>query len=489
MKRKSIFLLCICLTACSSAPKEKEASFLQETLKEKKESSQSILQNQGVLSLGDALSLAKKRNLSLQQKELEQEMAKLDKKIAFGNFLPHISSFYNRNFWEEPLSAKMEVPSSIGNTLAGVLPPPLAPIASLIPKQIEGRLVDKAYSIYGLQATLPIFAPATWFLYAARQKGEDISKLSYDLSEKMLTMKVIQDYYWILSLKAEEKQLQASLEVAKQLEKNMKVALQTQSILEWQYQKAQTYEKQKTLALHENQRDLQLAKMNLLKTLDLYPFSSFEVEAPEVSSTKKLSLEDTVYEALIKSDALKMRRKSIEIQQDKIKISLTKFLPVIGLQGFYAGQGLSFLQPTNLLFAAVMATMSLFNGFQDVHQYQKALLEKKSLLLKEQDEILQLMLETTNSYFKLENSQEEKEIADLNYQAESGKFHQKKIEKQVGMIDDLQYLNALQEYEKAISLHLKAEYQERVYQELLDMLTQQGRFQEKEAKEEGGYHE
>lgn len=489
MKRKILLLVSICLTACSSVNKEEKSFSLQETLKEKEEISNALLQNRGVLSLEDALSLAKKRNLSLQQKELEKEIAKLDKRIAFGNFLPHISSFYSRNFWEEPLTARVDVPSSLGNSLSAILPPPLSPLVSMIPKQLEGRLVDKTYDIYGMQANFPIFAPATWFLYSARKKGEDISKLSYDLSEKMLTMKVIQDYYWILSLEAEKQQLKVSYDAARQLEKNMKIALQTESILEWQYQKAETFLKQKEFSLRQNERDLRFAKMTLLKTLDLFPFTNFEVKAPELEERKQESLEDAVYDAVIKSDALALRRKSIEIQKEKIKISLTKFLPIIGLQGFYGGQGLSFLQPTNVLFGAIMASLSLFNGFEDVNAYRKEVLQKKSLLLKEQDEILQVMLETANTYFKLQNSLEEKEIANLNYQAETGKLHQKKIEKQVGMIDDLTYLDALQEYEKAISLNLKANYQEHVYQEALDMLTKKGRFQEKEKKKEGGVDE
>lgn len=483
MKRTILLVIFVCLAACSSVNKEEKRLSLQEEWKEKEEMTKTLLQDQKVLSLEDALSLAKKRNISLQQKELEKEIAKLDKRIAFGNFLPHISSFYSRNFWEEPLSTRVEIPSSVGSSLGAILPPPLSPLVSMIPKQLEGRLVDKTYDIYGIQASLPIFAPATWFLYSARQKGEEISELSYELSEKMLAMKVIQDYYWILSLESEKQQLKASYDAALQLEKNMKLALQTESILEWQYQKAETFLKQKKFSLAQNERDLRLAKMTLLKTLDLYPFVNFEVRAPESPERKKENLEDVVYDAVIQSDALALRKKSIEIQEEKIKISFTKFLPIIGLQGLYTGQGLSLLQPANVLFGAIMASLSLFNGFQDVNAYRKELLQKKSLLLKEQDEILQVMLETTNTYFKLQNSLEEKEIANLNYQAEMGKLHQKKIEKQVGMIDDLTYLNALQEYEKAVSLHLKAEYQEHFYQEALDMLTKKGRFQEK--KREG----
>lgn len=472
----------LCLTACSSL--EKENSSLLKSKRKKEEVTSQILKEKQILTLEEAIQLAKERNIALQQKELEREMAKLEKKISFANFLPHISTFYNRNFWEEPLQANIVLPSSLGSSLAGVLPPSLSPLLSSIPKQLEGRLVDKTFEVYGIQASFPIFVPATWFLYSARQKGEDLSKMSYQLSEQMLMLKVIQEYYWILSLEAEKQQLQLSLEAAKELEKNTKIALETESILKWQYEKSLAFLKQKEFAWKQNQKDLQLAKMNLLKTLNLDPFHSFEVEVPKKEQGEKRSLEDTVYQALLESDALKMRRKSIEIQEEKIKIAFSKFLPLLGVSGMYANQGISFLQPTHILFASLMGTFSLFHGFQDVNQYKKEKLQKKSLLLKEEEEILQLMLETTNTYWKWESSLEEKEIADINFQAEKGKFHQKKIEKQVGMISQLEYLNALQEYEKSISLQWKAEYQYQVYQEVLDMLVKRGRFADQSNRRE-----
>ncbi|EHO19449.1 hypothetical protein HMPREF9466_01380 [Fusobacterium necrophorum subsp. funduliforme 1_1_36S] len=52
------------------------------------------------------------------------------------------------------------------------------------------------------------------------------------------------------------------------------------------------------------------------------------------------------------------------------------------------------------------------------------------------------------------------------------------MERKVGMIDELSYLQAVQSYEEAKSLALKAEYQSAVLQEILDMLVGRGRFVE-----------
>lgn len=468
MKRKwNLFFCLLFLTSCSSVNKEASENSLLQELQNKEKETQEILKEQK-LSLEEAIRLAKERNLELKMKELEKEIASIDKRTAFGNFLPKISAFYTRSFWEEPLSAQIDLPSSLGK---------FPMIGPLLPKEIHGRLLDQNYSVYGMQASMPIFAPATWFLYSARKKGEDIHSLVFDLTEKMITVKVIQQYYWILALKSEEKQLQASLQSAEQLLHNTKIALETQSILDWQYQKAEVYYKQKKLALEENRRDLKIANMNLLLTLNLSPFSEIYLEDANLSTKKPLlNYEEVVYQSLLHSQALEIQNKMIEVEKEKVKISLSRFLPIVGLQGFYGEHSFSLLTSPHYLFGILGGVFSVFNGFQDISAYQKAKIEQQKAIIKWEQLMLQTIAETTNVYQKLQSSLEEQEIAQGNLKAENGKFYQKEMEKKVGMIDELSYLQALQSYEEARSLNAKAEYQSAVLQEILDMLMEQGRF-------------
>lgn len=468
MKQKWSFFLCLLfLSSCSSVKKEiSETSLLQE-LKRKETETQRILTEQR-LSLEEAIQIAKERNLELKTKQLEREIAKIDSKIAFGNFLPRISAFYTRSFWEEALSGQVDLPASLSQF-------PL--IGPMLPKEIQGRLLDKSYSVYGLQASMPIFAPATWFLYSARRKGEEIQSLVLTLTEKMISIQVIQQYYWILALEAEEIQLKASLKSAEQLLHNMKIALDTQSILEWQYQKAQAYYKQKKLALAQNQRDLKLAKMGLLSTLNLSPLSSVRLQKTQnITKRKEDNYEEVIYQALVHNDALGIQEKVLEVEKEKLKISFSRFLPVIGLQGFYGEHSLSLLSSSHYLLGILGGVFSIFNGFQDISAYQKAKIEQRKAMLKKESLILQSIAETTNVYQKLQSSIEEEEIAEINEKAERGKFHQKSLERKVGMIDELSYLQAVQSYEEAKSSALKAEYQSAVLQEILDMLVGRGRF-------------
>ena len=86
MKLKSLIIfLSVVIGGCSNA-QVKEEKFV--TAQEERE----YLEKYGnTLSLEETLEIAKERNLDLRIKELEREIATLDKKIAFRNFLPSIT--------------------------------------------------------------------------------------------------------------------------------------------------------------------------------------------------------------------------------------------------------------------------------------------------------------------------------------------------------------------------------------------------------------
>lgn len=150
----------------------------------------------------------------------------------------------------------------------------------------------------------------------------------------MISIQVIQQYYWILALEAEEIQLKASLKSAEQLLHNMKIALDTQSILEWQYQKAQAYYKQK-ISLSTKSKRFKIGEDGFI----IY-FKSFSsvfrpiTENTKYNKRKEDNYEEVIYQALVHNDALGIQEKVLEVEKEKLKISFSRFLPVIGLQGF-----------------------------------------------------------------------------------------------------------------------------------------------------------
>lgn len=466
LRNNLIFLSLSLLVSCSSVNIENENKIMMEGLKEKKISTESLRrEKEGMLNLDECIDLALKNNSQIKLKEIETKIAKIDKNISFGNFLPRVSAMYSISELDRYVSATIPAPDITLGILGGITLPSL-------PITLTSRMVDKDFRNYALSAQLPIFVPATWFLYSAREKGENISLYTEDLTKKMIKLKVISEYYYILALVSEKLVLENEYEYVQKLSKNAKLALETESILEWQKEQTELLVKQKENALKNNERDFKIAKMNLMSDLGLDLNADFRFVIPEDIDYELPPLEDVVYDALVNSELIKINHNIVAISKDKIKIAMSRFLPQISLGGGIIGTGISYLDPKNILFGAITGFLSLFNGFKDVNEYKKAKLQSEAAYIQREDVIMNTIVSAVNSYNNVQKSIEDKELADMNYNIAEQRFKQKKLENEVGNITDADLLKEMAELEKAASLKEKAEYKYSVSVEALKMLIE-----------------
>ena len=466
LQNNLLFLSFFLFLSCSNVIIEDENKTMMEELKDKRISTENLRkEKEGMLNLDECIDLALKNNSQIKLKEIEAKIAKIDKKISFGNFLPRISAMYSISELDKYMSATIPAPDVTLGILGGVSLPSL-------PITLTSRMVDKDFRNYALTAQLPIFVPATWFLYSAREKGENISLYTEDLTRKMIKLKVTSEYYYILALVSEKLVLESEYEYAKKLNKNAKLALKTESILKWQEEETELLVKQKENALKNNERDLKIAKMNLLNDLGLDLNTDFRFVIPENIDYKLPPLDEIVYDALVNSELIKISHNTVAISKDKIKIAMSKFLPQITVNGGLIGGSLTMLSPQNILFGAITGFLSLFNGFKDVNEYEKAKLQSETAYIQREEVIMNTIISAVNSYNNVQKSIEDKELADMNYNIAKQKFNQKKLENEVGNITDTDFLKEMAELEKAISLKEKADYKYNVSVEALKMLIE-----------------
>lgn len=472
MNKLLIIISSILLVSCSSLDSEKKQAIRMKSLADKENESKKYFQQyNNTLTLDRAIQLSVERNLTLKTKTIEQEIAKLDRKIAFGNFLPKISLGYSYTMLNDKI---------MGETKDTALPIPLP-----IPLGLETRLVDKNLSLFSVNAQMPIFVPATWFLYSARQKGENISSLTRDLTEKMIKLQTIGQYHYILALESEKEYLKQELESAKEFNKSAKIALEAEAILPWEYEGTEQIVQMREYALKQNARDLQSAKMSLMNNLDMYPLLDFQLEKPQYNEDVKMpTLEETIYEALKNSELIQIREGAEDISKDVTKIAISNFLPKIVLTGGYFNTSNAALTDPDFFMGTLGGMFSIFNGFQNVYEYKKARKNQEIAFIKREEEIMKVIFETVNAYNSLESSREERDIALKNFAVNTGRFNQKKLEKETDSIDNWEYIQGVAEYEKALSLKEKAEYKYRVSLATLNMLTGKDIFAKGEKKDE-----
>ena len=472
MNKLLIIISSILLVSCSSVDSEKKQALRMKSLADKENESKKYFQKyNNTLTLDRAIQLSVERNLTLKTKTIEQEIAKLDRKIAFGNFLPKVSLGYSYTMLNDKI---------MGETKDTALPIPLP-----ISLGLETRLVDKNLSLFSVNAQMPIFVPATWFLYSARQKGENISSLTRDLTEKMIKLQTIGQYHYILALESEKEYLKQELESAKEFNKSAKIALEAEAILPWEYEGTEQIVQMREYALKQNARDLQSAKMSLMNNLDMYPLLDFQLEKPQYNEDVKMpTLEETIYEALKNSELIQIREGAEDISKDVTKIAISNFLPKIVLTGGYFNTSNAALTDPDFFMGTLGGMFSIFNGFQNVNEYKKARKNQEIAFIKREEEIMKVIFETVNAYTGLESSREERDIALKNFAVNTGRFNQKKLEKETDSIDNWEYIQGVAEYEKALSLKEKAEYKYRVSLATLNMLTGKDIFAKGEKKDE-----
>ncbi|WP_302162913.1 TolC family protein [uncultured Fusobacterium sp.] len=472
MNKLLIIISSILLVSCSSVDSEKKQTLRMKSLADRENESKKYFQQyNNTLTLDRAIQLSVERNLTLKTKTIEQEIARLDKKIAFGNFLPKVSLGYSYTMLNDKI---------MGETKDTALPIPLP-----ISLGLETRLVDKNLSLFSVNAQMPIFVPATWFLYSARQKGENISSLTRDLTEKMIKLQTIGQYHYILALESEKEYLKQELESAKEFNRSAKIALEAEAILPWEYEGTEQIVQMREFALKQNARDLQSAKMSLMNNLDMYPLLDFQLEKPQYNEDVKMpTLEETIYEALKNSELIQIREGAEDISKDVTKIAISNFLPKIVLTGGYFNTSNAALTDPDFFMGTLGGMFSIFNGFQNVYEYKKARKNQEIAFIKREEEIMKVIFETVNAYNSLESSREERDIALKNFAVSTGRFNQKKLEKETDSIDNWEYIQGVAEFEKALSLKEKAEYKYRVSLATLNMLTGKDIFAKGEKKDE-----
>lgn len=446
MRKKFLIIFCLMVLAgCSNTkPKEPEERFTALAGRE-------YLEKYGkTISLDEAVEIAKERNLDLKVKSLEREIASLDRKIAFGNFLPSINVMGGYTKLDDNIDLNVDTSS---------LKTGVPQIDMVLPSSMNSRFVDKSFYTFGVSAQIPVFVPSTWYLYSARKKGEKISGLVEEFAEKMLELQVMGEYYYILALQSERAALENELKSARELENKVKISLKVEAVLPWEYEKAQAFVKMKEYALNENERDLKNAKMRFMRTLNLNPLEDIELEDEIIFPEEIPVMEDCIYSAVSGNEILKIAETGKDVTNDMKKIAVTNFLPKIILGGGYINNSNEILSDPDFLYGNVTGVLSIFNGFKNVNEYKKAVRREKIGELKLEKEFMTVVVETAKAYRNLEKAREMQEIAELNFKGEKGHLHQKRAERKVDMIGDEEYFRAVSSYESAFAMKKKADFQ------------------------------
>ena len=337
------------------------------------------------LSLARCIEIALEHNLAIRAAAIEREVAGLERRVSFANFLPRVDLSATQQWRRYHPTA----------TIAGTV----VPIA-------DRRVRDTAISLQQ-----PVFAPYTWYLYRMYRTGEQLQGLVLERTRQQITLQVTALFYHVLVLEEADRYLAAQVAQARELAREIGRRRE--------FDLARAGEVAETEALlcarqrdrDANQRALRQVRSELLAAMGLDPFASLRLQETAYPCHGEEALADLVLEALLNRPEVQVRDRQYAMAQDRIKMAITAFLPELSAFGAFSHTSDSFVRYQSQWLGGFGAVMTAFNGFANLNAYRAARKRAEKIYVQQEQACLMVMLQVQEAWLNLHTAQQDAAVA------------------------------------------------------------------------------
>jgi len=433
----TIFIAMGILTSCAHVNPEK---YREESLNEFKqkieEQTPEKVKAEQELTLDECIQIALQNNAQVKISEIEQKIAKLEKNIAFSNFLPQISSeFQIVNYDRKPMVN-------------------LGPLST--------AMQDQTIRMDTIQLQLPIFAPATWFLYDLRNKGVNITNLVKDYTCQMIALQTTALYFQILALENIEKTLQLQLDNANKLTEQVNAFYEEGMLTQSQKEQVYLLKQSRERDLKQCQQEIETVKAQFNTVLGISPLQKIKLSKQVDIPIPANNTEEMIYIALKNHPRILIEDRKVEISEDEIKLAITNFLPLIG--GFTQWQytSNSYTLYSQSVLSGLHGILTLFNGFANIQQYRIAREKREKAFLEREETSLSLMAGVIRAKANWEKAKEDLKLAEQAYTYYKEKYRETNEKWNEGMVAEVDIVTVQNELSIAEINLINARIQEQI---------------------------
>jgi len=423
-----------CATFDGARVRKDDADTFMRNIEERTEAA---LSEDTPLDLDHCIAIALENNLSIKAADLEARLAKLNRRIAFANFLPEVTLQY---------------------TSTELNKAPASSIFAGMSTTMQDRIIRET----AVQAQMPIFAPATWFLYAAHKRGEEIGALVADYTRQMIALQVTGLYFQCLATRETGRMLEAQRAAAEVLVKEVKAYHGEGMVTDADLARAQLLLLAREHALESNARAGERHLADLLTAMGLSPTAELAPEASRPLTAPEGELADWILEALLNNPRLSIADRQAAIEREKVRIAITEFLPMLGGFAARSHTSNSFMTYPYTTALGFTGLMTLFNGFANINEYKAARLEEEQTFLSREQESLAIMLEVVKARSNLKEAQSTLQLADAAVEAEKMTMQEQTAKMREGLLRPSEMLDTVANHDAAEVNAANARYQEQV---------------------------
>ncbi len=406
-----------------------------------------VLSMKQTYGLNDCVSIALQNNLEIRISKIQEEVSKLERKVAFANFLPVVNLDYSETRWNRTPMTKF------GGAAAATH--------------------DRAIKDVTWQMQLSVFDPQTWFLYEMYKRGEELTKIVSQYTRQTIILDVIVNYYHCLSLQEQQLSLESQLRSAQGLQSEIESLYNEGLVTEWQLQQTQLNVLARQIDVNEVCYASRQAKGDLMFSLGLSPLVDIELVSEQPLQMPDASIEELVYTSLVQNPGLFISDKQIQIEKEKVKIALAGFLPKLSIFAGRTNTSDSFQVFQNFWTYGLSGTLPIFNGFANINEYKAAKERQKIAFVEREQQTLVLMLEVYKSYLNLENAKEMSMLTQKAFDTASKHFEETNEKWKEGLVSSSELLGVIAEKDNAQMDLMTSKYQLQVSIAVLNNLMGQ----------------
>ena len=381
------------------------------------------------LSLDDCVRIAMSNNYAARKADLDRELYRIGKNVAFTAFLPNVAASAGYNVYDKEM-----------------------------PQQHEQR-----FGTADLTASMPIFMPSTWFLYAAARHGYAAAGVAAHYVRQGIVLQTSVAYYNVLVQQDTVAALESQLDAARETAERVSGLAAEGLVTKWEGDQALFAAELRETELNKARRQLAVLRGELLQGLGLSPAAPLELSGETgEKSMPEGSVEDLVLQALAIHPELALADRQVVIQDHQVRQAFCNFLPTISLfsTGTWTGNDLA-AHAENWV-SGFSGAWTLFDGLANVARYKAAQVERRQTRLERENTFLSVMVGVVAAEASARDAAEGARVRRRAYDVAAAKWADYDAKAREGLIPLSDALDARGAMDLAQVALVQSRYQEKI---------------------------
>ncbi len=384
------------------------------------------------LTLQSCVATAQRHNLAIQSALVQERIAQLDRDIAFSNFLPSIDVSASRRWNQYRPATEVDMFTF--------------PVAERIASESSAAIEQ------------PIFVPYTWFLFSMYSKGVDLSEFITLRTRQHIALEVIRLFYRCCAVKAHSDFLSTSLRQAEALYEEIEKARAYELVSQSALAEASALLEKRRFACEENRRALSSARARLLEVMGLDPLAGMEIAESGRLPVPEKDMEALALEALLNRPEMSVQDIRVAMQDDNIKMALTRFIPQLSAFGALQHTSDSIMLHQTQRLAGLTGAWSVFSGFADINEYRAARERARDRFIKREQASLMILLQVRQAFLRLQSARQLLSLREKELSARQERLREIKALRQQELVQLSEELEAQAQRDRAAAHLTTAEY-------------------------------